>query len=396
MIEWVLLASGSVLGFAGMTLAVSSRAMGQMELYRLVAARTEAAEAARTLLAAPGRVIGAALGVSAMGAALAGMGARVILLGLPLWLLSLTVLAVAVPLFLSLVYAIPRAAGRRWAESVIKSAVPVFARLAVFLAPLHPGPDNRDRGGPQPGESPEDEDRGDSEQLTLVSGVLKFSERPVKEVMTQRTDINAVQEGATVAEIGRAFADSRYSRVPVYRDSLDNIVGMVYAFDLLKLNPGAELAVRPVTVVHGSKPCADLLFEMQRDRHAMAVVLDEYGGTAGIATLQDLLEELVGETFETVEAAATLQGTSGAVVEVLGTAPAEDLARMFEVRLPENAETVGGLLSRAAGRIPRAGERYELAGLEFDVLVATATRVERVAVRRGSPPVIRLSPGSAR
>jgi magnesium and cobalt transporter len=233
-----------------------------------------------------------------------------------------------------------------------------------------------------------------SEELTLVSGVLKFSERPVKEVMTPRTDIAAVPDGAPVAEIGRVFADSRYSRIPVYRDSLDNIVGMVYAFDLLKLDPGAELAVRPVAVVHASKPCADLLFEMQRDRRAMAVVLDEYGGTAGIATLQDLLEELVGETFDTVGTSAWIDAPGGEVIEVAGTAPADDLATRFEVLLPGNAETVGGLLSRAAGRIPKAGERYELSGLEFDILAATATRVERVAVRRGGIPVIRLYPGS--
>ncbi len=378
------------MGFAGMTVVVSVRSVGQLELYRWIAARTDAARAARTLLAARSQVVGVGLGISALGALLTGIAMRAVFDGAPLALLSVLVLAAAVPLYLALAYALPRAIGRRAAESVIKTTVLGFRRLAPFFAPLHAA-SSRVREPTDVSGAHEAGSESESEELVLVSGVLNFSERPVREVMTPRTDVIAVSHGASQDEIGRVFAESGFSRIPVYRDSLDNIVGMVYAFDLLKVMPGMQLTERPVAIVHGSKPCADLLFEMQRERRQMAVVLDEYGGTAGIATLQDLLEELVGETFETIDAAYRTDPAAEEIVEVSGTARAEDISEKFGVQLPATAETVSGLLSRAAGRIPRAGERYELAGLEFDILAASATRVERVAVRRGVAPVIHLS-----
>src|SRR5438034_1333768 len=109
---------------------------------------------------------------------------------------------------------------------------------------------------------------------------------------------------APLVDVARMLAESGYSRLPVYRDSLDNIVGVVYAFDLLKVGPDGELPLRPVSVVPASKRCADLLVEMQRERRQFAVVLDEFGGTAGIATFEDLLEELVGEIFDEGDHAA--------------------------------------------------------------------------------------------
>ena len=389
MIPWSLATLGAVIGFIGMTVVVSVRSVGQLELYRWIAARTDAAPAARTLLAARSQVVGVGLGISALGALLAGIASRTMFDGVPTALLSVLVLVTTVPLYLTLAYALPRAIGRRAAESVIKAAVPGFRRLKPLFAPLHPVGSRSWEPTDISGER-EAGSESESEELVLVSGVLNFSERPVREVMTPRTDVIAVGQGTSAEEIGRVFADSGFSRIPVYRDSLDNIVGMVYAFDLLKVVPGMQLAERPVAIVHGSKPCAELLFEMQRERRQMAVVLDEYGGTAGIATLQDLLEELVGETFETIDAIYRTDSAAEEIVEVSGTARAEDISAKFNVQLPATAETVSGLLSRAAGRIPRAGERYELAGLEFDILAASATRVERVAVRRGVTPVIHL------
>jgi len=389
-IAWFLAGLGLLLGLAGMTVVVSVRSVGRMELYRWVAARTDAAHAARALLAARSQVVGAGLGISSVGALIAGLAARAMLDGMPLLLLLVSLLVAAVPLYLVLAYALPRVMGRRWAEPVIKLAVPGFRRLAPLLAAPNAGT-ARPRDAANASDGRESGAESDSEELVLVSGVLNFSERPVREVMTPRTDVVALGEGVPAEAIGRVFAESGFSRIPVYRDSLDDIVGMVYAFDLLKLLPGNELAVRPVAIVHGSKPCADLLFEMQRERRQMAVVLDEYGGTAGIATLQDLLEELVGETFETVDVSYRTDPSADEFVEVSGTTAAEDISAKFDVELPGTAETVSGLLSRAAGRIPRAGERYELAGLEFDILAASATRVERVAVRRGLTPVIHLS-----
>jgi CBS domain containing-hemolysin-like protein len=307
-------------------------------------------------------------------------------------LVSVAVPVVAIPLLLSLTFAFTRAAGRRWAESVIRNAVPVVEKLAPILVPLTPLSSIPTEGTEPTTRSSSGPDRAsNTEEFKVVSGVLTFAEQHVREVMTPRTDIVAVREGTLVDEVSSVLVESRYSRIPVYRDSLDNIVGMYYAFDLLKLEPGAELTMRPVAMAPASKSSADLLFEMQRDRLQMAVVLDEYGGTAGIATLQDLLEELVQLTFHEVRRSDEREIAGAEVLEVSGTTPADEIASRFDTTLPGDAETVSGLLSRAAGRIPQTGERFVLAGLEFDILAATATRIERVVVRRGVTQAIHLS-----
>ena len=136
------------------------------------------------------------------------------------------------------------------------------------------------------------------DELFLVGGVMAFSVRPVREVMTPRTDIVAIDEHAALDDIRMVFAQSGYSRIPVFRETLDDIIGMLHAFDLFRLKPGDPLPVRPVAVTPASRSCGDLLLDMQRERRHLAVVLDEFGGTLGIATLEDLLEELVGEIFD--------------------------------------------------------------------------------------------------
>jgi CBS domain containing-hemolysin-like protein len=150
-----------------------------------------------------------------------------------------------------------------------------------------------------------------------------------------------------------------------------------------------------VYVAPASKSCADLLLEMQRDRRQFAVLLDEFGGTAGIVTLGDLLAALVGAVFGEREATAEGETEAPALLEVDGGTPAAELAARFATRLPAAAETVGGLLARLAGRIPRAGERFIFQNLEFDVLAASPNRVDRVAVRACPVPVTVLPKGEA-
>jgi CBS domain containing-hemolysin-like protein len=398
MIGASLLVVGVILGGIGTAMSVAAGAVNRMEMYRWIAGRQTGAHAARILLASPERTMGASLGLAVGGALLAGAGLGAVLEDMPVHWLVTAVLLIAVPLLVTAMYAFPRMAGRRWAEQVIRSVLPKVVRLAPILNPVHPK-DSTVRPRNDLARSRADAvtaDTTDTEEIGLVSGVLAFTERSVREVMTPRTEIVAVREGASLGDIGSTFAESGFSRIPVYHDSLDNIVGMYYVLDLLKLAPGAELNVRPVAETPTSRPCADLLFGMQRDRRQLTVVLDEYGGTAGIATLQDLLEELVDETFEAVEPWHEVEPAGTEVIEVPGTTPAEEIAEKFAVHLPEDAETIGGMLTRALGRIPRAGERFELAGLEFDVLVASVTRVERVAVRRGAKPAVRLTPESGK
>jgi CBS domain containing-hemolysin-like protein len=390
---WLVAAVGLVLSGAGVLAAAAASTVGRVELYRWAAGESPASAAADRLLEAPDRIIRSAKGLATLGLLIAGLGMAPLVAELPLPLMAAAVVLVGIPLILGAVYAVPRAMGRRDPEQVVRHVVPVLVQLASVLSPLSGAAAGARRARP-PDREPLRPPSG-REDLPALAGVLAFSERSVREVMTPRTEIVATREGESVEALGRLFAESGYSRVPAYRDSLDHIVGMVYAFDLLKITPGSDLPLRPITTTPGSKRAGDLLLEMQRERRQMAVVLDEFGGTAGIVTFEDLLEELVGEIFDEHDRAAPRSGETVQLVEVQGTTPVEDVAAAFDVQLPEHAETIAGLLTRLAGRIPVTGERYALAGLEFDVLAGTPNRLERILIRRGPAPVTDLSAGSA-
>jgi CBS domain containing-hemolysin-like protein len=376
---WSLVALGLGLMIAGTLVTAGAAGVRRVELYRWVSLGRSGAGAAGTLLQAPGRLFRSTNALGTLGAIVVGCGLMSAATPLGTAAGLATIALVGVPLVLAIGHAVPRVLGRAWAPAIVTWAIPWFSRAAPVLAPLGP-----------PGPAGGDELDG-GEELTVLSGVVTFTERLVREVMTPRTEIVAVREGAPVEEIARVFAESGYSRLPVYRDSLDNIVGMVYAFDLLKIAPGAELPLRPVVSTPASKRCSALLEEMRRDRRQFAVALDEYGGTAGIVTFEDLLEELVGEIFDEYDRRVMEDASLVDIVEATGTTPVEEIRVRFEVPLPSGVETIGGLLARAAGQIPRVGDRYLLHGLEFDVLAATPNRVERVMIRRGPVPTRELT-----
>jgi len=390
---WLLLVVGVLLAGAGTTVAVGTAAVSRIELARWVSQRLRGAEIATALLSAPGRVLGAATALASAGITLAAFGLAAALSPLPPAAAVLGLFVVAVPALAVLVFALPRALGRRWAEPIVRAAAPWLDRTVRVAGPLLPraaAPARADLSAairPAAGDAPLRVD-----DLTMIAGVIAFTERPVREVMTPRTEIVAVEEGAPLSEIAMIFAESGYSRIPVYRGSLDQIIGMIYAFDLLQAEGAAAPPIRPVAVVPSSRRCSDLLFEMQREGQQFAVVLDEFGGTAGIATFEDLLEELVGEIFDERDAAWLPESPPVELAEVDGTTPLEELAARFDLPITRRAETVGGLLTASLGRIPRLGERIVLDGLEFDVLAATATRVERVIVRRA--PVAAVQPAA--
>jgi CBS domain containing-hemolysin-like protein len=229
------------------------------------------------------------------------------------------------------------------------------------------------------------------DELAMVGGVMSFSERPVREVMTPRTDVVAVAVDATRATVLRTFAESGYTRLPVFSDSLDEIVGMVHAFDLFKLGPDDPMPVRPVAHAPESRTAADLLVDMQRERRHFAVVLDEFGGTAGIVTLEDLLEALVGEISDEDESEASPPVAAPEWLEVDGADPATKVAEHFDVVLPQTSATsFAGVLVERLGRIPRVSERFRIAGLDVDVVAANPSRIERMIVRPRTPAAIPL------
>jgi Mg2+/Co2+ transporter CorC len=371
----ILLALGVVVAAAGTILVAGAGAVSRLALARWVSQRQHGSAVAAALLSAPARVVGPGHGLVAGGMVLAGMGAAGLVA--PLTAAGAgAVLLVGVPALLAIAYVVPRAIGHRWPEPLVRAAAPSLERVGRLSRILLPA--GRDLGieGARRGSDTVGED-----EIVVLAGVLSFTDRTVSEVMTPRPDIVALEESASAQEAAVLLTESGYSRLPVFRDSLDQIIGMAYVFDLLKVGMTDRLPLRPVLAVPASRRCADLLFEMQRERRHLAVVLDEFGGTAGIVTLDDLLEELVGEIFDEGDGVPTDAGETE-LLDVDGALGVQEIADRFGVTLPGGRETLGGMLTTALGRIPRVGERIVLDQLEFDVVQASATRVERVIVRR--------------
>ena len=365
------------LGIAGIGSMIVAGAGGvsRLALARWVSQRQHGSALAAALLSAPAKVVGPALWLTAGGVLLAGLGCAAVLAPLtPGGTLAAIVLGI--PALLGLTYSVPRAIGHHWPEPLIRAAAPWLERATRLAGPLVPT-------GPAAGGLPTRpgvETVGE-EEIVVLAGVLTFTERTVREVMTRRTEIVALDEATVALDAAVLFRESGYSRLPVYRESLDHITGMTYVFDLLKVGAEERLPIRPVLAVPATRHCADLLFDMQRERRQLAVVLDEFGGTAGMVTLEDLLEELVGEISDETDAALQEAGLDADLLEVDGTVGVQEIAARFGVTLPGGRETIGGVLATALGRIPRTGERIVLDGLEFDILRASPTRVERLVVR---------------
>ena len=235
---------------------------------------------------------------------------------------------------------------------------------------------------PPPPVQQADEDR-------LVDALGRFSETLVRGVMTPRPDIVAIAASASVAELRRLMRENKYSRVPVYGEDVDDILGMVEVRDLLDYD-GADDApiaglVRQAHLVPDTKRIPELLREMQVRHITFAVVIDEYGGTAGIVTVEDIVEELVGEIKDEydVEVDPLAVEADGSVVAD-GRVGVDRLEEALETELSidEEIDTVGGLVTSIFGQIPRVGERTRYRGFEVEVLAAERKRVNRVRFKR--------------
>jgi len=317
---------GLVLAILAASVGVAAATVSQLELTRWVQYRLRGADVAAQLRDNPGRLVATANALTTLGLILAaGALPAASALGAP-GALGVGVALVAIPVFLACAYLVPRVAGRRWAEPLATRAVPWMDRAARWLAPLLP---HRD---PTPGSAlaamlagSETHALTTANELALVSGVLAFTARPVREIMTPRTAMVAIPEGMPAGEAAHLFAQSGYSRYPVYRGSPDDVVGVVHVFDLLRQQPEEPVAVRPALLVPGTTSCGDVLREMQRGHGHLAVVLDEYGGTAGVVTFDDLLGSLVTELFEGPGGAAGEGEGPGAAVDE----PAEGARRWW-------------------------------------------------------------------
>lgn len=245
----------------------------------------------------------------------------------------------------------------------------------------------------------EDEEGGatlsDAER-SMLANLLRFGELRVDNVMTPRADVVAVEEKTPLTDVAELMRREGHSRLPVYRETLDDPIGMVHVRDLLEHwdaePPGPPLSAvaRRVLFVPPSMPVVDLLLRMRTSRTHMALVVDEYGGIDGLATIEDLVEPIVGEIRDEHDAdeADLLRERPGGVIEAHARAQVADLEALTGRDLlpderEEDVETVGGLVYAMVGRIPSRGEVIAHAGgLEFEVVDADPRRIKRLRVRR--------------
>ncbi len=223
----------------------------------------------------------------------------------------------------------------------------------------------------------------------LLEGVFEFSEKNAREVMTPRTAIVALPAEASLTEAADRVAEAGRSRYPVTGESLDDVVGIVHSKDILRgLLSGSDAPVqdiaRPAFFVPGTREVEDVLADMKRQKVHLAIVLDEFGGTAGLVTMEDLLEEIVGPIYDEYDqpptAAAAAGTTTGAPI-VAGSAEIGEVNRLLRLHLDDaDYTTIGGLIFGRLGRLPKVGDRVNLQGATFEILEMDGRRVGQVRV----------------
>jgi CBS domain containing-hemolysin-like protein len=226
----------------------------------------------------------------------------------------------------------------------------------------------------------------------LIQSVVEFGDKTVREVMTPRPEIFAVPADTSIEKFTALLREKPHSRVPVYAGNIDNIQGMVLSHDLIQIPDDqakttlVNTLLRPVLFVPETKKTSQLLREMQRDNMHMAIAIDEYGSVAGLATLEDLVEEIVGEIRDEHEEATDIVREGESAYVIKGNVDIDRLQELFDLRLePRDTSTVAGLVSEMVGRIPRPGEVIEEEGLRFEILESTDRKVEKVRVSLAHP-----------
>ncbi len=239
----------------------------------------------------------------------------------------------------------------------------------------------------------EDEGIIEGEEGELIQSIIEFGETRAGEVMTPRTDIVALPLTATVREARDCVIESKYSRLPVYREQIDDVVGIIYVRDLLTyLADGREdepigAMLRPAYFVPETKTVDELLEEMQKAHVQLSLVIDEYGGLAGLVTVEDILEEIVGEIEdEDIEGEEVVEivEADGGYYDVLGSTEVGKIERLFGLEIEDDDfTTIAGLVIDESGRVPAPGDRLTLRGLlDVEVLEADDRRIGRLRLRR--------------
>ncbi|MEW5797454.1 MAG: hemolysin family protein [Bacteroidota bacterium] len=238
----------------------------------------------------------------------------------------------------------------------------------------------------------------DKTEHELIKSIFEFTDTTVKEIMVPRTDVFAVDITTPRDQLIHILIDQGYTRVPAYRDSIDNIIGIIYTKDLLGVLEHRDLIIlqdiiRPAYMVPESKKISVLLRELQKKRQHMAIVIDEFGGTEGIITVEDIVEEIVGEIRDEYdEEHSDVVTASDGSVQVSGGITIHDFNEKFKAEIPEDSDydTISGFLHKQTGRIPELQEEIKYKNISFTVTKKNERRIRLVKIRVA--PVEILSP----
>jgi putative hemolysin len=322
------------------------------------------------------------------------------------WTAGLTLFGIGLGLAIGVGQILPALIVRRGPERILELLLPAFTLVANVLAPVtfivigFLGVPVRQtgeatNGQPAPETSPAESDAPQrADESRLLRSVVDCGETLVREVMTPRPDIVAITAGATLDDLRRLVQEQEYSRLPVFTDNLDNIVGLVVVKDLIqRIDPpsGKRLVsdiMRPAAFVPETKRVADVLREFQTGRFQLAIVVDEYGGTAGLVTVEDVVEELVGEIRDEydLEAEPVVREKDDSYVFSGKVAIGEMVDRLGLEIDDGGFETVGGYVLTRVGRVPAVGERFAIDGLDVEILEAERRRIHKVRLRKLPTP----------
>ena len=348
----------------------------------------------------PARVMRGALLILAM-ALLAqhvepGLGSVIVLFG------SGLVLAIGVGQFVPAI--VVRTAG---AERILQLLLPLFTMVANLIGPLTAlivnflgtveGKPAAEQNGTPAADAPLPAEKAATEaeqENRLLRSVVDFGDTLVREVMTPRPDIVALPAASTIDDLRKLVREQEYSRLPVFADNLDNIVGLVVVKDLIQRSDdldGSRLAseiMRPASFVPETKRVMDLLREFQQRRVQLAIVVDEYGGTAGLVTVEDVVEELVGEIRDEYDSdAEPIVQENDATYVVSAKVATSEIVDRLNIDIEDGAfETVGGYVLARVGRVPAVGETFSFDGLDVEIMEAERRRIHKVRIRRAPEP----------
>jgi putative hemolysin len=307
-------------------------------------------------------------------------------------------------------YAVPQLLYRRTSAHWILGLIPLLRGMALAVRPCVALLDffqslidltddtSKPEEEPTPAENIEalisagtEEGLIEEDDRKLIQGVVEFGDKVVREVMTPRPNIVAIAAESTLAQLRQMVINEQYSRIPVYEQNIDQMIGFVHVRDMFELAEEQRTArkvrglLRPVKFVPETKPVNDLMRQMQQENTHLVIVVDEYGNTAGLATMEDLLEVIMGEIRDEhePESDVTEDGQGGYIVS--GSFELNRIGELFETFHREDdieSTTVGGLVSEWLGHVPKAGEAADRDGVRIQVLASDEFRVERVRLSK--------------